>query len=139
MRKIKACGVLVIRGEPIESFLLMVHPDRLDLPKGHKEQGETERQCALRELLEETGISAHDIELDPEFRCSISYPVWPEKYDGQECHKTTVIFLGRLLRDVEIKVTEHKGFQWRDWNPPHKIQRETIDPLLEMLQERLSG
>lgn len=138
MRKLKACGVLVVRGSPIDSFLLMIHPTRLDLPKGHLEQGETERQCALRELEEETGIRAEELQLDPNFRFSTSYPVWPKKYGGQECQKTTVIFLGRLRHDVDIKVTEHQGFQWRAWNPPHVIQRQTIDPLLAAVQEYLA-
>lgn len=133
MRKLYAYGVLIVRGDPIESFLLMVHKDRLDLPKGHLDEGEGEIECALRELEEETGIAAADIELDTGFRFSTSYPVWPKKYGKEECLKTTTIFLGRLLHDVEIKLTEHAGFEWRDWSPPHTIQSETIDPLLEQL------
>ncbi len=49
-RAIKACGVLVVRGAPVEQFLLMKHTDRLDLPKGHVEDGESETETALREL-----------------------------------------------------------------------------------------
>ena len=138
MRNLKACGVLVTRGEPIESFLLMLHKTRLDLPKGHIDDGESEIECALRELAEETGISASDIALDSVFRFSTSYPVWPKKYGGQECQKTTVIFWGRLIRDVEIKVTEHQGFRWCAWNPPHQIQAATIDPLLAALERHLA-
>jgi bis(5'-nucleosidyl)-tetraphosphatase len=139
MRKLKACGVLVVRGQPIDSFLLMVHSTRLDLPKGHIKKGESDRQCALRELEEETGISADDIQLDPEFRFTTSYSVRPQKYGCEVCAKTTVIFLGRLKRELEIRVTEHEGFQWRNWEPPHKIQRLTIDPLLEALHQYLDG
>ena len=138
MRKLNSYGVLVVRGEPIDSFLLMVHKNRLDLPKGHIDEGEDEVECALRELVEETGITADDIELNTDFRFANSYPVWPEKYQGEECHKTTTIFLGRLLNDVEIKVTEHAGYQWHDWSPPHKIQCESIDPLLAHLEEYLA-
>ena len=135
MRELNAYGVLVVRGEPIEAFLLMVHNDRLDLPKGHQDKGEGEVECALRELEEETGITANDIKLDTDFRFSTSYPVWPKKYGREECKKTTTIFLGRLLHDVEIKVTEHEGFEWRSWSPPHEIQENTIDPLLTQLAE----
>ena len=61
MRKLYSYGVLIVRGEPIDSFLLMRHATRWDLPKGHIDEGETEIQCALRELVEETGITADDI------------------------------------------------------------------------------
>ena len=110
----------------------MQHADRLDLPKGHVDPGETEIECALRELEEETGITAHDIELDPLFRFSTSYRVL-RRQRQDFVDKTTVIFLGFLRREVHIRVTEHQGFLWRKWEPPHQIQAETIDPLLAQL------
>lgn len=137
MRQLKACGVLVVRGTPIDSFLLMRHVDRWDLPKGHIEPGESETQCALRELLEETGIARQDIRLHPDFRFSTSYPVWPQKYGGEKCQKTTVIFLGTLSRDVAIQTSEHLGFEWFPWRPPHQIQPQTVDPLLAQLESFL--
>ncbi len=138
MRKLRACGVLVVRGNPIEQFLLMVHPDRLDLPKGHTERGESDTECALRELEEETSITADDVELDQEFRFTTSYRVWPEKLGREECDKTLVVFLGRLKRDVSIKTTEHESYRWVTWSPPHRIQQLTIDPLLAELETHLS-
>ena len=135
---IKSCGVLIVRGNPPKQFLLMIHADRLDLPKGHVEQGETELQCALRELEEETGITAADIELDPDFRFTTQYQVRRRK-DQRWADKTTVIFLAYLLNDVEIDVTEHQGYEWYDWDPPHQIQPETIDPLLAALQAAIGG
>ncbi len=137
MRQLKACGVLVVRGTPIDSFLLMLHADRFDLPKGHIEPGESEIQCALRELEEETGIASRDICLDTNFRFETSYPVWPKRFGGEPCQKTTVLFLGRLLRAVSIQPDEHLGFQWFPWNPPHQIQTQTIDPLLAQLETYL--
>ena len=129
MKEIKACGVLVVRGNPVESFLLMKHKDRWDLPKGHLDKGETEEECACRELREETGITANDIELLPSFRWVTEYEVNSKRF-GEKCHKTLVIFLGRLKRDVKIKPTEHPDFRWFPWQPPHRIQAQTIDPLL---------
>jgi 8-oxo-dGTP pyrophosphatase MutT (NUDIX family) len=46
LREVKSCGFLVMK--PDQSFLLMSHKDRYDLPKGHMEVGETEQQTALR-------------------------------------------------------------------------------------------
>ena len=140
MRKIKSCGVLIVQGDPIERFLLMEHAKRLDLPKGHVDKGETDLECALRELEEETSIRAEDIELDREFLFEYRYSVWPKKYGREECAKTLLIFLGRLKNTkVQIVPTEHEGFRWVDWNPPHSIQEQTIDPLLAQLESYLAG
>ena len=132
MPEVKSCGVLIFRGEPIREFLLMRHADRWDLPKGHVDAGETEVQCALRELREETGIAAEDVELIEGFRFTTRYQVRSKKSD-KLYDKTLVVLLGRLKRDVPIAVTEHEGHQWFSWSPPHKIQAWTIDPLLEEL------
>lgn len=140
VRKIKACGVLLVHGDPIHEFLLMRHKTRLDLPKGHMEPGESEIDTALRELKEETGVTAEQVELDPRFRFETSYDVWPKRFDHQLCHKTTVIYLGRLKSDdMEIEVSEHLGFEWHPWKPPHVIQPETIDPLLLQLASYLNN
>ena len=116
----------------------MEHRDRLDLPKGHVDHGETELECAYRELEEETAISSNDIEIVEGFRFTHQYSVWPKRFNAEECEKTLVVFLGRLIRDVEIVVTEHQGYRWVDWNPPHDIQKQTINPLLEELEAFLT-
>ena len=136
MPNVKSCGVLIVRGAPIREFLLMRHADRWDLPKGHVDAGETEVQCALRELREETGIAAADIELVDGFRFTNHYPVRAKK-SGQLYDKTLVVFLARLKRDVPIVVTEHQGYEWFRWSPPHAIQAWTIDPLLAELESFL--
>jgi 8-oxo-dGTP pyrophosphatase MutT (NUDIX family) len=129
MAVLKSCGFLIIRGEPVREFLLMRHADRWDLPKGHVDPGESEMQCALRELREETGILATDIEVLEGFRFETRYRVRGKK-GGQLYDKTLVLFLARLKRDVPIVATEHPGYQWFPWQPPHRIQAWTIDPLL---------
>ena len=136
MREIKACGVLVLRGDPVQAFLLMKHRDRWDLPKGHVDENETDIACALRELQEETGIAAADIELDPDFCFTTIYDVQSKRF-GEACRKTLVVFLARLQRDVPIVLSEHPGYQWFFWNPPHRIQAQTIDPLLAAVERHL--
>ena len=126
----KSCGVILFRTEPVESFLLMRHADRWDLPKGHVDPGESETQCALRELAEETGIVAADVEIDPHFRFTTKYPVRSRWHGGEIRDKTLVIFLARLQRPADILVTEHLDYEWFPWQPPHQIQEKTIDPLL---------
>jgi 8-oxo-dGTP pyrophosphatase MutT (NUDIX family) len=136
MADLKSCGFLIVRGQPLEEYLLMRHPDRWDLPKGHVDPGETEMECALRELSEETGLTERDIEILPNFRFTNHYQV-RGKRDGQLHDKTLVIFLARLLSDAKIQCTEHGDYQWFRWQPPHRIQEWTIDPLLAAVEEYL--
>ncbi|WP_196782329.1 bis(5'-nucleosyl)-tetraphosphatase [Bremerella volcania] len=138
MPQTKACGFLIVKGNPIESFLLMKHPNRWDLPKGHVDEGETEMQCALRELEEETGITADDIAIDPDFRYQLQYVVnYKKKFGGTDALKTVVYFLARLDKEVELNLTEHGDAQWFAWDPPHIIQEQTVDGLLAAVAEHV--
>lgn len=136
MADIQSCGFFVYREQPQLSFLLMQHPTRWDLPKGHVDPGETELQCATRELHEETGIEEAQIEIDQEFRYDHDYTVTLAKHDYQPKLKTLTIFLARLVEPrVSIKVTEHEGYKWFDWQPPHDIQARTINPVLGAVEK----
>lgn len=139
MKVPRACGFLIVKGDPVEQFLLMKHPSRWDLPKGHVDPGETDIECALRELVEETGIRIEDLHIDESFFYESRYMVKAKRYSGDsgEVEKTLRIFLGHLKRDVKIVVSEHDGYQWFDWKPPHSIQKKAIDPLLESLADFL--
>lgn len=139
LRQVKSCGVLVMRRQPRLSFLLMEHADRLDLPKGHVDAGETELECALRELVEETGIHADQITLDREFRFEEQYYPPLSRYGGDRVEKTLVIFLAWLDIPCDILLTEHAGYRWVDWAPPHDLQANTINPLLKKVQQFLAA
>ncbi|WP_310489263.1 NUDIX domain-containing protein [Chamaesiphon sp. VAR_69_metabat_338] len=133
MHQVKSCGFILFRGkraQPHKSFLLMKHRDRYDLPKGHIEPDESDLECALRETNEETGIPASAIEIEPDFQYrSVYYPQYA-RYDNQIVEKTLIIFLGWVDTPIIIPSSEHLGYEWIDWHPPHQIQVQTIDPLL---------
>ena len=127
----RSCGFLIWRASPNKQFLLMEHPNRWDLPKGHVDPGENDEQCALRELEEETGIQRADLQIDDLFRFRSEYEVC---YRGQQpAWKTLIIFLAELTTDRDLVITEHRGYRWFEWTPPHTIQVNTIDPLLESI------
>lgn len=130
--QIYSSGFLIFRNHPRLSFLLMKHPQRWDLPKGHLDQSETKIEAAFRELKEETGIEPTRIWRDPDFEYRSQYMVQYSRSEPAQLKELT-IFLGVLNQDVEIIATEHLGHQWFDWSPPHSIQSETIDPLLEQV------
>lgn len=125
---------------PATKFLLMKHKHRWDLPKGHVDPGETDLQTAFRELEEETGIPESEVELDSSFLYQQQYPVPALRYTGESARtltKTLLIYLGYVVEERPIKLTEHPGYQWFDWDPPHQIQSQTIDPLLSTVAQHL--
>lgn len=135
---VRSCGFLIFRtcqDTRQRQFLLMKHKNRWDLPKGHVDPGETQMECALRELLEETAIKDSDITVDSNFRFTQRYQVRYSRNNFEPQEKELVIFLATLDRPVELIITEHIGFEWFCWNPPHSIQEETIDPLLKSVAE----
>lgn len=133
-----AAGVLVMTRSVPREFLLMRHPDRWDLPKGIAESGESLEQTALREMAEETGLDPSAVHLDPNFRFAIEYPIrYPG--DGVERLKRVHYFLAWVDQPRNIACTEHDEGRWFDWEPPHEIQPQTIDPLLAKVEEFLRG
>ena len=136
MRKVKSCGFIVMRNQPKLSFLLLMkHSSRYDLPKGHIEVGENDLSCAFRELYEETGIAASTLHLDQTFRFTTIYQTSDQRLGQEIVEKTLVIFLGWLKQDVKLQLSEHDAYMWVEWNPPHAIQKKTVDPLLAELEQ----
>lgn len=105
----KSCGIVVFREENEEKqYLILKYPGgHFDFPKGHVEKGEIEHETALRELLEETGIS--DLIFVEGFRVEVSYKY---KKNGEDSNKQVVFFLGKTNIE-KIKISfEHKAYYW---------------------------
>ncbi len=93
----KSCGALVIRHDDVTNtdYILMIRHrpgGYRSFPKGHVEAGETERQTALREVLEETSVH---ISILPDFRHVVCYTPAPA------VEKEVVYFLART-EQIEI-------------------------------------
>lgn len=139
MRTVKSCGVLCLKNPDQPAFLLMRHSHRYDLPKGHLEAGETEEECAIRELREETGISPTQLQWIDGFRHETSYRTCYRRFGNQPVQKTLVIFAAWVPDDVDVIPSEHQAAEWMPWDPPHAIQELTIDPLLADLARELEN
>jgi 8-oxo-dGTP pyrophosphatase MutT (NUDIX family) len=87
-------------------LLLHYEEGHWDFPKGRAEQGENEKETALREIREETGVQ---VEFVPGFRKEIDYFLTR----GQEkVSKKVAFFLARALsRDVSLSF-EHLDYKW---------------------------
>jgi bis(5'-nucleosidyl)-tetraphosphatase len=134
MRELKSCGVICFR-ENGHEFLLLRHPKRWDVAKGHQRKTETEQECARRELLEETAIRPDQTRFDSTFRFTTSNKVRFPYGSGPLVDKEYVIFLAYVWEPLDIQLSfEHERYEWFAWNPPHKIQRWLIDPLLKAVE-----
>lgn len=138
MEKVKSCGVICFTQTKQPSFLLMKRSYRYDLPKGHIEPGETELQCALRELGEETGITKGQICLELDFRFKTIYYPRYRCFNGEQVEKSLIIFFAWVSEELEIVMTEHSSSEWIQWNPPHFFHNKIIDELLLSVDKFLS-
>lgn len=69
----KSCGAVVFRKKDYKPQILLirhVNGGHWAFPKGHVENDETEEQTALREILEETGLS---VKVDTAYRKVVTY------------------------------------------------------------------
>ena len=104
-----SCGAVVFtRIDGVPHYLLVRAKDQPEgchgFPKGHMESGETERETALREILEETGVR---VELLEGFRAVTEYTL-PSPPDTR---KRVVFFLAEYAdQQVHIQETELAGF-----------------------------
>ena len=104
MKREKSCGGVVYKMENgVPHFVLIKHRKggHWAFPKGHMEQGESERETARREIREETGVTGKFIK---GFRRSVSYII------RGTIHKEVVYFLYEISPDsVIVKQEEEIG------------------------------
>lgn len=102
----KSCGVIpycIAGGETKYLIVYEQFSQCWSLPKGHMEAGETEVETALRELFEETGLTA---ELDTSDTASIEYPISPRS------RKQVIFFLGAVRGTPRARDGEIEKYKW---------------------------
>ena len=103
----KSCGAVVYRVEGRTVRFLVVknkNGRHWGFPKGHMEYGESERQTALREVLEETGLK---VEILPGFRETCEYCPYGS------IQKQVVFFAAKSGgEEVVIQRSEIDRFKW---------------------------
>ena len=91
---------------------------------GSLEAGETPRQTAIREVLEETGLDATQYDLQ-DWQASNAYEIYPHwRYRYAPGITTNVEHLFALELPKEIAITlapdEHVQYEWVDWREAAK-------------------
>lgn len=103
----KSCGVVPIRrtGDgQVEVLLLFQRWSKSwSCPKGHMDAGETEEQTALRELREETGLTATLVD---GARAAVEYRL------TSTSRKQVVLFLGEVRGDLHLQAREIEDYAW---------------------------
>lgn len=101
----KSAGAVVFhRGEQIEYLLL--HSTYWGFPKGHMENGEDERQTALREVREEAGL---DVTIHDGFREIDEYSY---RRKGESVEKQSVYFVAQAHERNARLSHEHDDLAW---------------------------
>ncbi|MEX0849389.1 MAG: NUDIX domain-containing protein [Candidatus Dependentiae bacterium] len=117
-------------GKPENREFLLLHyaTGHWDFAKGKIEKGETKHQAALRELDEETGLTA---DVFPGFEEQFSY--WFRDQDGQLINKTVYFFVACTnQKDVALS-HEHIGFDWLPYEAA--LERLTYKNAQDMLRK----
>ena len=103
----KSCGALVVRREADNYYILMIRHKaggNRSFPKGHVEEGETEYETALREVMEETSSR---IAIVSDFRATVNYRPSPGVI------KEVVYFLAfTTSADIKAREGEIAEVEW---------------------------
>lgn len=105
MRKEKSCGAVVYTRDNggIRYVIIRSKAGTYGFPKGHVEGAESEQETALREVLEETGLS---VQLLDDFRKEDRYSFVCE---NQTILKQVVYFLGEYSNQVPVPQESEVG------------------------------
>jgi bis(5'-nucleosidyl)-tetraphosphatase len=130
MKHIYSAGIITytIDNDTIFYLLLRYGAGHWDLPKGKIESGETKQEAALRELMEETGLTAH---LDDSFEETIQY-IFTD-YDKKLAQKTAYFFVGQAT-STQVKLShEHTDFAWLPYKKA--LEQLTYDNAKNLLKK----
>ena len=105
--KIKAAGGLVFR----DKEMLFIHRNnKWDLPKGKVEKKESSKSAAVREVMEECGLSN-----EPEIKSKIIITYHVYSFDGKSYLKKTSWFLMDYEGSKKLVVQKEEGITSARW------------------------
>ena len=120
----RSCGVIPYRKteEGLQFLLVLQSNNCWSIPKGHMEAFESEQETALRELKEETGMTAR---LHDRYRDMVEYPL------ANGCRKQVMLFLGEAAGEVTLEPGELREYRWASIEEAKGLLHSEYGPVLE--------
>lgn len=110
-----AAGGIVTNKEG--KVLFIYRNDKWDLPKGKLDKGETLEECAIREVMEETGVT--DLTIENFLRTTYHVFKRNGKYKLKEVHWYAM----KTTYDGKLKGEKKEGIVKVKWKGPRKIKK----------------
>ncbi|MCB0559852.1 MAG: NUDIX hydrolase [Lewinellaceae bacterium] len=110
-RIIEAAGGLVYNKEVEGEVLLIFKRDHWDLPKGKIDEGESRQEAAVREVMEETGLSS----VEPGDYLGITYHTYRDK-KNRRILKYTYWYRMKAAREILAPQAEEE-IEHAEWRP----------------------
>ena len=130
MKRIYSAGIVtyfIKDDKPL--YLLLLHTaGHWDFPKGTMEPGETKEETAIRELYEETGLTA---DLDNRFEAISNY--FYTHYQHGIVPKTVYYFVGQTHNQDIVLSHEHTDYVWLPYD--QALEKITHDRSKKILEE----
>ncbi|MDR0368262.1 MAG: NUDIX domain-containing protein [Bacteroidales bacterium] len=124
----RAAGGIVFKDNAVLSIYRL---DHWDFPKGHVEEGETDRQAAIREVMEETGID--ELSISKDLDCT--YHVFPlnDRFVLKETHwyQMQTSNTGKLVPQTEESIEKAV---WIPMNQLHIAGDNMYPSLIDLLK-----
>ena len=119
----KSCGCVIIENNKV--LLIQHNIGQWGFPKGHVEAGETEKETAIREVKEETGL---EVEIQGDKRYTMEYRT------DKGNNKQVVFFLAKKVGGtIKAQEEEVSQIQWLEF--PEALQKITYSNTKELLQK----
>ncbi len=136
MKKVISSGAIIfIKDKEIKYLLLQYGLGHWDFPRGLIEENENEKDAAIREIKEETGIA--DLKFISGFKEKIHFFY---KNEGELISKEVVYLLAET-KNKEIKLSyEHFNYEWLDYKETlKKLTFKTSKNVLKKANEMLNS
>ena len=127
----KSCGAIILNSSREKFLIVKMYNGNWGFAKGHMENNETEKETAIREVKEETGLK---IRLLDGFKEVIKYV--PDK----TTLKKVVIFAG-IAENEEVKIDkcEIEDYKWCNYDEAmklitYKLQRDILEKTMKFIK-----
>jgi 8-oxo-dGTP pyrophosphatase MutT (NUDIX family) len=139
-----SAGAVIFRHNDEKMEFLVIYSKRNGIwgfPKGHIERGETERDAALREIFEETGLKT--LKFTNAFREEDIYPAIgrSKEFRGMEITKHSIYFLCETGDEtIQTDDTEITDYRWLSYSEAVKVLPfESLKDILRKARLHLEG